>query len=94
MPDPINIFTRKKFAGAVVDPAGDPSIIEILEKCLNDAKLGHLKSLVLGATTNRDTIVTAWSASMFHEPYLFLGILDSIKARLQNFLIREEDYEE
>jgi len=78
--DVVDLFTRQARSNRLDTADGvDTGAVEILEGILERAKAGELTGFCLVAGTTSDSTVTAWTKSMFADPYMYLGRLDAVR---------------
>lgn len=80
MADVVDLFTRQARSNRLDTADGvDSGAVEILEGVLERAKRGELTGFCIVAGTTSDSTVTAWTHTMFSDPYMYLGRLDAVR---------------
>lgn len=86
----VDIFTRQpRFPEPARDGEDwevDEAAVQILEGLLARAKTGEITGFAFVGGTRHDSTISAWTRSMFDDPYMFLGRLDYVKMQLTNDL--------
>lgn len=95
-----DIFTRAPRFDTVEreeDASWNSGTRNMLSDLLAAAEKGQIKTIMFVGTRTDDTSYSGWSGNSFEDPYMHIGMLEAVKARLNDYLLNceyenEDDY--